>query len=200
MKIDISFRLNTVEQGLFLQQIREEFAQHVNEFNRLKQILPKSKDDKRRVNIQRGINVQGMKCRALCTLLREYNVDGCFTIRGDLYSFEQFVRDTEFKYSTASNNNRKLKIHIMHKAGIISKEKMQEILKLRQYNGEERTFKVLSHFKDEIQKNLNAIENRIDIKDLRKIVNGTNYLLGCIRDVMESKKNMKCDFCEKEKK
>jgi hypothetical protein len=88
----------------------------------------------------------------------------------------------------------------MHRAGILTKEKMQEILMLRKYNGEEKTFKMLSHFKDEIQKNLNAIENRIDIKDLRKIVNGTNYLLGCIRDVMESKKNMKCDCCEKEKK
>lgn len=188
MKIDISFTINTVEQGLFLQQIRKEFAKHVDEFNRLKRILPESKDDKRRVKIQRGINVQGMKCRALCSLTREYNVDGLFTIHGNNYSFGQFVRDEEFKYSTASNSNHKLKIHVMHRAGIITKEKMQEILMLMKYNGEEKTFKVLSHFKDEIQKNLNAIENRIDIKDLRKIMNGTNYLLGCIRDVMESKK------------
>lgn len=187
MKIDISFSLNTVEQGLFLQQIRKEFAQHIDEFNRLKRILPESKDDKRRVNIQRGINVQGMKCRALCTLTRGYNVDGLFTIHGNYYSFEQFARDEDFKYSTASNSNYKLKIHVMHRAGIITKEKMQEILKLRQYNGEERTFKALSHFRDEILKSFKIIQN-IKLEDLRKITNGTDYLLGCIRDVMERKK------------
>lgn len=185
MKIDISFTLNTVEQDLLLQQIRKEFAQHVDEFNRLKRMLPESKDDKRRVNIQRGINVQGMKCYTLCGLAECYNAEG-FVREGKSYSFSEFRKLAECKFLTTPNKKNKLVIHLMQRARIITKEKMQEILKLRKYNGEERTFKALLHFRDEILKSFKIIQNRIKLEDFRKIMNGTDYLLGCIRDVMES--------------
>lgn len=187
MRIDISFSLNAAELDLLLQQIRKEFAQHVEEFERLKRILPDTKDDKRRVNIQRAINVQGMKCDILCYLAKAYNADW-FVHEGKRYSFSLFEKDADCKYLTTPNKKHKLMIHLMHRAGIITKEKMKEILKLRQYNGEEKTFKVLSHFKAEISKNLEIIQNRLDLKDLRKIMSGTDYLFGCIRDVMEHRK------------
>lgn len=184
MKIDLSFTLNTVERDLLLQQIRKEFAQHVDEFNRLKRMLPESEDDKRRVSIQRGINVQGMKCYTLCGLAECFNAEG-FVREGKSYSFSEFRKLAKGTYLNTKN---KLVIHLMHRAGIISKEKMQEILKLRKYNGEERTFKALSHFKDELSKNLKMIKNVISFEDFRKIVNSTNHMFGCIRDVMERRK------------
>jgi hypothetical protein len=187
MRIDISFTLNTVERDLLLQQIRKEFAQHVDEFNQLERVLPEPKDDKRRVKIQRGINVQGMKCYTLCGLAECFNAEG-FVREGKSYSFSEFRKLAEGKFLTTPNKKNKLVIHLMHRAGILSKEKMQEILKLRKYNGEERTFKALSHFKDEISKNLKMIKSVINFEDFRKIVNSTNYMFGCIRDVMERRK------------
>jgi hypothetical protein len=192
MEIDISFSLNTVEQDLLLQQIRKEFAQHVEEYNkhheRRHDLYIKHCTKCRNYEIAcRKENEQGMKCSTLCDLAKCCDADW-FVHKGKQYSFSVFKVTAEGKYLTTQNKKNKLVIHLMQRAGIITKEKMQEILKLRQYNGEARTFKALSHFRDEILKSFKIIQNRIKLEDLRKIMNGTESLLGCIRDVMERKK------------
>lgn len=192
MKIDISFSLNTVEQDLLLQQIRKEFAQHFNEYkkhhDRRHDLYIKNCTKCRNYEIAcRKMNEQGMKCYTLCDLAKSCNAEW-FVHEWEGYSFSEFIRLAECKFLTTPNKKNKLVIHLMQRAGIITKEKMQEILKLRQYNGEERTFKALSHFRDEILKSFKIIQNRIKLEDLRKIMDGTESLLGCIRDVMERKK------------
>lgn len=153
MKAKVEIELNGEEKELLLKRIRREFSHHI-------EILSVRKSNKALTKTRRAalVNIQVLKCLRLCKIAKQYDLD-MTQYYGDqsyVYDMDLFTQDYadafHSMYVTRNANVQKLSIHIMYRAGIISKETRNQLLSIKKERGQVAKEKAIRKRVENIQK------------------------------------------------
>ena len=153
MKVKLGIELNSEEKELLLKQIRREFSHHIEMLSTRKcsKVLTKTKSASL-------ANMQVLKCLRLCKIAKQYDLD-MTQYYGDyahVYDMDLFTQDHADAFHamwiTRGANVQKLSIHIMYRAGIISKETRNQLLSIKKERGQVAKEKAIRRRVENIQK------------------------------------------------
>lgn len=153
MKVKLGIELNGEEKELLLKQIRREFSHHIG-------ILSETKRHKGLTKTRRDslVNIQVLKCLRLCKIAKQYELDMTqyYGVQSNVYDMDLFTQDYadafHSMYVTRNANVQKLSIHIMYRAGIISKEIRNQLLSIKKERGQVAKEKAIRRRVENIQK------------------------------------------------
>lgn len=153
MKVKLGIELNGEEKELLLKQIRREFSHHINMLS-----ATKGKNGLTKTRRDALVNIQVLKCLRLCKIAKQYDLD-MTQYYGDqsyVYDMDLFTQDYADAFHsmhvTRNANVQKLSIHIMYRAGIISKETRNQLLSIKKEKGQVAKEKAIRRRVENIQK------------------------------------------------
>lgn len=168
MKVKLGIELNGEEKELLLKQLRREFSHHIN-------MLSATKGKKGLTKTRRAslVNIQVLKCLRLCKIAKQHDLD-MTQYYGDqsyVYDMDLFTQDYadafHSMYVTRNANVQKLSIHIMYRAGIISKETRNQLLSIKKERGQVTKEKAKQRRIEKFQKAFEAF-----VKDITQSMDG----------------------------
>lgn len=153
MKVTLGIELSGEEKELLLKQIRREFSHHIG-------ILSETKRHNGLTKTRRAalVNIQVLKCLRLCKIAKQYDLDmnQYYGTQAEVYDMGLFTQDYadafHSMYVTRNANVQKLSIHIMYRAGIISKETRNQLLSIKKERGQVVKEKAIRKRVENIQK------------------------------------------------
>lgn len=137
MKVKLRIDLNSEEKELLLKQVRREYSHHIKMLSATKR--NKELTNKRRADL---VNTQVLKCLRLCKIAKQYELDMTqyYVGQAEVYDMDLFTKDYADTFHSMcvldGSCVEKLFIHIMYRAGIISKETRNQLLSIKKERGQ----------------------------------------------------------------
>lgn len=172
MKVKLRIDLNGEEKELLLKQVRREYSHHIK-------MLSATKRNKGLTNTRRAalVNIQVLRCLRLCKIAKQYELDMTqyYVDQAEVYDMDLFTKDYADTFHSMwvldGSYVEKLFIHIMYRAGIISKETRNQLLSIKKERGQvakekakrrriEKFQKAFEAFVQEITQSMNGDEKR----------------------------------------